>query len=95
MIKQKIKLDFAPSVNLGPIIVDIITKNKIDVPFGTKLAMPAFHTQVIFISSLFDIPFCTLLPILILIGPHRFLATLFENSYSLAFKLVLQNHFHS
>ena len=25
---QKIKLDFTPSVNLGPIIVDIITKNK-------------------------------------------------------------------
>ena len=37
------------SVNLGPIIVDIITKKKkkIDVPVGTDLAMPAFHTQVI------------------------------------------------
>ena len=49
---QKIKLDFAISVNLGPIIVDIITNkknnNKIDVPVGTELAMPAFHTQVIF-----------------------------------------------
>ena len=47
---QKIKLDMTPSVNLGPIIVDIITKKKkkIDVPGGTKLAMPAFHTQVIF-----------------------------------------------
>ena len=26
---QKIKLDFTPSVNQGPIIVDINTKNKI------------------------------------------------------------------
>ena len=47
---QKIKLDFAPSVNLGPIIVDIMTKNKnkIDVPVGTELFMPAFYTQEIF-----------------------------------------------
>ena len=45
---QKIKLDFTPSVNLGPIIVDIITKNKnkVDVPVGAGLAMPAFHTQL-------------------------------------------------
>ena len=47
---QKIKLYFTPSVNLGPIIVDIITKNKNkkDVPVGTELAMPAFHLKVIF-----------------------------------------------
>ena len=63
---QKFKLDFTPSVNLGPIIVDIVTKNKIkiDVPAGTGLAMPAFHTQVIFYLSLSDIPFCTFLPTL-------------------------------
>ena len=57
---QKIKLDFSPSVNLWPIIVDIITKNrnKIVVSVGTKLAMPAFHIQVIyFSSSLSDSPF--------------------------------------
>ena len=46
---QKVKLDFTPSVNLGPIIVDINNiKMKIDVPVGTELAMPAFHTQVLF-----------------------------------------------
>ena len=49
---QKIKLDFIPSVNLGPIIVDINNKKekekKIDVPVGTELATPVFHTQVIF-----------------------------------------------
>ena len=47
---HKIKLDFTPSVNLGPTIVDIITKNKnkIDVPVGTELATPAFYTQVKF-----------------------------------------------
>ena len=36
---QKIKLDFIPSVNLGPITVDINNKknkNKIDVPVGTE-----------------------------------------------------------
>ena len=45
---QNIKLDFTPSVNLLPIIVDIYKKKKkIDVPVGTELAMPAFHTQVI------------------------------------------------
>ena len=43
---RKIKLELALSVNLGPIIVDIITKNKnkIDVPVGIELAMSAFHT---------------------------------------------------
>ena len=41
---QKIKLDLAPSVNLGHIIVDIITKKKNSVPVGTELAMPAFYT---------------------------------------------------
>ena len=50
---QKIRLDFVPSVNLGPIIVDIITKkekgNKTDVPAETELAMPEFHTQVIYL----------------------------------------------
>ena len=45
---QKIKLDFTPSVNLEPFIVDIIIKDKIDVPVGTKLASLAFHTQLIF-----------------------------------------------
>ena len=65
---QKIRSDFAPSVNLGPIIVDLITKkkkiNKIDVPVGTKLAMPAFHTHGTFSLSLSDIPFYTFLPTL-------------------------------
>ena len=42
------KLDFAPSVNLGPIIVDN-NKKKIDVSVGTELAMLAFHTQLIII----------------------------------------------
>ena len=34
----------------GPIVVDIITKNKIkkDVPVRTELATPAFDKQVIF-----------------------------------------------
>ena len=45
----KIKLDFIPSLKLRPIIVDINRKkNKIDIPVGTKLAVPAFHTQVLF-----------------------------------------------
>ena len=46
---QKIKLDFTPSVNLGPIIVYILTKNKnkIDVPVGTGLAMPAVTSHIL------------------------------------------------
>ena len=43
----KDKLDFAPSVNLGPIIVDN-NKKKTDVPVGTELAMLAFYPHVIF-----------------------------------------------
>ena len=43
---QKIILDFTPSLNLGPIVVDII--KKIDVPVGIEVPTPAFHTQVIF-----------------------------------------------
>ena len=48
---QKNELDFTPSVKLGPIIGDINLKKKkkkIDVPVGPKLAMPAFHKQVLF-----------------------------------------------
>ena len=57
---QKFKLDFTLSGNLGPIIVDIITKNKnkINVPVGTELATQAFHTHIIFSSTLSDIHNC-------------------------------------
>ena len=46
---QKIKLNFTHSMSLGPIIVDIITKkeklNKIDIPFGTKIATSCLQSQ--------------------------------------------------
>ena len=62
---------------------------------GTELAMPAFHTQYYFSSSLSEIPFCTFFAnFLVSLGQSDFLSTLFENSYSLAFKLVLQNRLH-
>ena len=38
---QKIKLDFTHSVSLGRIIVNIITKNKIDVPVMMELGTSA------------------------------------------------------
>ena len=43
---QKIKLDFARSVNLGPIIVEKKEKlNKIDVSVGTKIATSCLQSQ--------------------------------------------------
>ena len=46
---QKIKLNFTHSVNLGPIIVNIITtnedKNKIDVPVVTELTTSCLPSQ--------------------------------------------------
>ena len=56
---QKIKMNFTHSVNLGPIIVNIIAKNKIDVPVVTELATLYFCLSLPVIS---DIPFCTFLP---------------------------------
>ena len=100
---QKIKLKFTHSVNLGPIIVNIITKNKykIDVPVVTELATSCLPAKPAF-QQASNILICHYLICLFklscqlstLIGPHRFLSTLFENSYPLAFKLVLQNNFH-
>ena len=44
---QKVKLNLTHSVNLGPIIVNIITnnKNKIDVPVVTELAISCLQSQ--------------------------------------------------
>ena len=52
------------SVNLGPIIVDLITtnetENKLDGPFGTELANSCWQSQHLFILSLSGIPLCIL-----------------------------------
>ena len=92
-------MDFTHSVSLGPIIVNIITKNKIDVTVMPELGTSACQAsssagQYYFSLSLSDIVFVLFCQLSELIGPHRFLASLFENSYSLAFQLVLQKHFH-
>ena len=90
---QKTKLNFTHSVNLGPIIVNKKQKIRINVPVVTEIVniKPAFQQA----SNISDIPFCTFLSTF---RTHRatqiFLLTLFENGYSLAFKLVLQNNFH-
>ena len=46
---QKIKMDFTHSLNLGPIIVDIIIKkekeNEIDVPMETEPATSCLQSQ--------------------------------------------------
>ena len=99
---QKIKLDFTHSVNLWPIIVDIITKkeNKIkrcssgDRTSNLLPENPAFqHTSNILVCHYPIFLFVLLMPFSCLMGPPRFFTTLFENSF-LAFKLVLQNYFH-
>ena len=67
---QNNKLDFTHSVNRRPIIVNMITKqkiNKIDVPVGTELATFCLQSQDFthkkyFNSSLSNIPFCNVLP---------------------------------
>ena len=66
---QKIKLDFAPSVNLGPIIVDKIIKKKNKInrcPSWDKTSKASIsHTSIILVhGSLSSIPFCTFLPTL-------------------------------
>ena len=42
---QKIKLNFTHSMNLGPIIVNKITKKKIDVPVVTELVTSCLLSQ--------------------------------------------------
>ena len=93
---QKIKLNFTHSVNLGPIIVNIITKKKIDVPVVTKTSnlLLANSASNILVLSLSVFPFCTFLPTF---RTHRATQIFFINTLnccSLAFKLVLQNNFH-
>ena len=101
---QKIKSNFIHSANLGPIIVNIITKIKIkyiyrcsngDQTSHLLLAKPAFQQACnILVGHYLIFLFVLFRQLSELIGPHRFLSILFENSYSLAFKLVLQNNFH-
>ena len=80
---QKIKLNLTDSVNLGPIIVNIITKKKNRCSIGDQtsdllLAKPAFQQAsnylvchyLIFLSVLF----CQLSE---LIGPHGFFINTF------------------
>ena len=97
---QKIKLDFTSSVNLRPIIVDIITttktttKKRCSSSDRTSNASISYTSKILVLncSSLSDIPFVDNFHVSK--GQKDFLSTLFETSYSLAFKLVLQNHFH-
>ena len=96
---QKIKLDFTHSVNWGPIIVDTKKEklNKKDVLVGTEMATSCLQSlthKYYFSSSLSDTPFVIFLPTFMSQSHTDFLSTLFENIYSLAFKLVLLNHFH-
>ena len=79
---QKIKLKFTHLVNLGPIIVNKKTKNKIDVPVVTELATSCLSSQhfnrlEIFSLSLSDIPFVLFCQLSELIGPHRFFINTF------------------
>ena len=83
---QKIELNFTHSVNLGPIIVNIITKNKneikIDIPVVTELAtscLPSQHFNRLeyFSLSLSDIPFVPFYQLPEHIGPHRFFINTF------------------
>ena len=78
---QKIKLNFTHSVNLGPIIVNIITKKKIDVPVVTN--KPAFQQAsnilVCHYNIFLFVLFCQLSE---LIGHTCFLSTLFELLFS-------------
>ena len=81
---QKIKLDFSHSVNLGSIIVNIITKNKInrcssgDRTSDLLLAKPsvqqASNILVGHYLIFFFVLFCQLSE---LIGPHRFFSNTF------------------
>ena len=96
--KQFRKLNWI-SVHLGPIIINIITEkkkeNKFDVQLGTKLATPYLQSQPF--NTWVILPFQVLLSDIPGIKGHTFKANLhvfcwvtqiFENDYSLAFKLV-------
>ena len=92
------------SVNLGPVTFNIITKRKKEksVPTGAKLTTSCIktHAKYYFTLLLSDIP-CCIIGHSLEANLHVFhwvkqggFQTLFENNYSLAFKLVLQKIFH-
>ena len=90
---QKNELDFTPSVKLGPIIGDINLKKKIKnrCSSGDQTSNASIsYTGIILVHHYLKLLFVLFCQLSCLIGPQHF----FENSYSLAFKLVLQNRFH-
>ena len=71
--------------------------NKKDVLVGTEIAtscLQSSHTSIILVHRFLIFLFVLFLPTFMSQSHTDFLSTLFENSYSLALMLALQNHFH-